>query len=261
MGDFMEITIDNIKINYIIEGESEKPVLILHGWGASIEAVMGIVNALKDTRRVIAIDLPGHGKSFEPDRVFGGEDYANIVKAFVEKLGIKKFDAIGHSFGGKTLIQIASEGYERLDKMVLIDASGILPKRSLSYYLKVYTYKFFKKLYRLIFFYKSEEELMKKLSKKFGSDDYKNTSGIMRKTFVKVVNESLLDRLDSIKNDTLILWGKDDDTTPLYMGKIMNEKIKNSALVELEGGHFSYADDYQIFSRVIRSYLSKEELW
>ena len=261
MGDFMDITIDNIKINYIALGESKKPVLILHGWGASIEAIMCIVNALKDTRKVIAVDLPGHGKSSEPDRIFGGEDYAHIVKGFVEKLGIEKFDAIGHSFGGKTLIQIASEGYERLDKMVLIDASGIIPKRSFSYYAKVYTYKFFKKLYKLIFFYKSEEDLEKKLAKKFGSDDYRNTSGIMRKTFVKIVNESLLDKLELINNDTLILWGKYDDTTPLYMGKIMSEKIKNSALVELEGGHFSYADDYQIFSRVIRSYLSKEELW
>lgn len=255
----MDIIIDNIKINYIVEGEG-KPVLILHGWGASIEAVMPIVNALKDKRKIYAVDLPGHGKSSPPESVFGTDDYADTVHKFIKETGISKCDIVGHSFGAKTILALASKNGEDISKIVLIDSSGINPKRTLKYYFKVYSYKLMKRMFKLIYFKKSEEDIINKFSKNKGSDDYRNTSGIMRKVFVRVVNEDLKNRMHLIKNETLILWGKDDEDTPLYMGKIMQEKIENSALIELEGGHYSYADDYQNFVRIIRAYLCREDL-
>ncbi len=77
--------INGLNINYIIEGEGE-PIIVLHGWGgANINTVLSIVNALKDRYKVYAIDLPGFGKSQEPQEVIGSFEYAEIISKFMEK--------------------------------------------------------------------------------------------------------------------------------------------------------------------------------
>lgn len=97
---------------------------------------------------------------------------------------------------------------------------------------------------------------MEKFYKKFGSDDYQDSSGIMRKILVKLVNENLKPLLKDIKAPTLLIWGDEDEATPLYMGKIMEREIADSGLVVLEGtGHYSYLEDYHKFRAVIRAFL------
>ena len=78
----------------------------------------------------------------------------------------------------------------------------------------------------------------------------------MRKTFVKVVNESTRECFNDILSETLLIWGENDDATPLYMAKVFEKEIRNSGLVVLKNaGHFSYIDDYGTFSAVIKSFL------
>lgn len=252
MKNFVEIK--GINIAYVEEGEGD-PVIVLHGWGASIEAVMSIVNILKPFRKVYALDGPGFGDSDDPKEVFSTYDYAEVVKDFMKIKGIDKADFIGHSFGGKTLIALSTTYPDLVRKLVLVDASGIIPKRKLSYYIKVYGFKLSKFLYTRLFFWKDRDELLEKFYKRHGSDDYKNAGGIMRQVFVKVVNEDLEPRLKDISQETLLIWGDSDDATPLYMGKIFEREIKNSGLVVLKGGHYSYADDYPTFKAVIESFL------
>lgn len=252
----MIINIDGMNINYIVEGEGN-PVVVLHGWGANIETVLPIVNILKSSYQVYAIDLPGFGKSDEPYDVFGSFEYAEIIKKFIDHFKLEKISLIGHSFGGKLSIIISSKYKDYVDKLVLIDSAGLIPKRTLSYHIKVKSYKLAKKLYKLFFFWKKENEIAEIINKKFGSDDYRNSSGIMRKILVKVVNEDLSYLLEEIECPTLLIWGDLDDATPLYQAKIMEEKIKNSGLVVLEGtGHFSYVEDYNKFALVLKSFFN-----
>ena len=57
--------INGISVNYIDEGEGEI-VLLLHGWGANITLYRSVIDSLKKSRRVIALDMPGFGKTPEP---------------------------------------------------------------------------------------------------------------------------------------------------------------------------------------------------
>lgn len=111
----MEMIINEIKLNYIVEGEG-KDVLVLHGWGANIDTIMPIVNALKDKFKVHALDLPGFGKSEEPKEPIDSFKYADIVKAYVDKMKINELILIGHSFGGKLSIILGSKFPEIVDK-------------------------------------------------------------------------------------------------------------------------------------------------
>jgi len=249
------VTIENMNINYICEGKGAN-VLILHGWGASIDTVMPIVNILKEHFRVYAIDLPGFGKSEKPEFPFSSQDYARIVKKFIDLMKIDKVTLIGHSFGGKISILMAVNHPEIVEKLVLIDSAGLIPRRNMKYYIKVYSFKTLKLIYRIIFYWNKNNETMEKFYSKFGSADYKNASGVMRKTLVKVINENLRPILKRIQCPTLLIWGDEDKDTPLYMGKIMEEEIPDSGLVVLEGaGHFSYLDDYYKFAAVLKVFL------
>lgn len=252
----MFINIEGLDLNYIIEGEGN-PVVVLHGWGCNIDTVIPIVNILKNKYKVYALDLPGFGKSQEPKDVFDSFDYARIVKTFLEKMEINKAVFIGHSFGGKLSIILGSKYPEYVEKIVLIDSAGLIAIRGPKYYFKVYSFKSLRFIYKHLFFWIKDDKRLEKFYKKFGSDDYRNATGIMRRIFVKVVNENLRPILKDIKVPTLLIWGDKDDATPLYMGKIMEKEIKDSGLVVLEGtGHYSYLEDYQKFTAVIKSFLN-----
>ncbi|GMG96346.1 alpha/beta fold hydrolase [Tepidimicrobium xylanilyticum] len=251
----MIVEIDGIKINYICEGQG-KDILVLHGWGANISTVLPIVNLLKPYFRVYAVDLPGFGESDKPKEVFGSEDYARILKEFIDKMGVKKIVLIGHSFGGKLSILLGIKYPEIIDKIVLINSAGLVPKRGLKYYIKVYGFKTLKFLYNIIFFWANKEEKREKFYKRFGSTDYREADGIMRKILVRVVNEDFKEILKEIKSPTLLIWGDKDTATPLYMGKIMESQIPDSGLVILEGaGHYSYLDDFNRFAIILKTFL------
>lgn len=251
----MVINIKDLDINYIVEGEGT-PVVILHGWGCSIDVVRPIINVLNEKYKVYSLDLPGFGSSQEPKDVIGSFEYAEIVREFLSKMNISKATFIGHSFGGKISIIMGAKYPELVDKIVLIDSAGLIPKRGPEYYIKVYSFKTLRYIYKNLFFWIKNEERMEKFYKKFGSDDYQNSSGIMRRILVKVVNENLKPLLKDIKASTLIIWGENDDATPLYMAKIMEKEIKDSGLVVFEGaGHYAYLDDYNKFVAVIKAFL------
>ncbi len=255
----MKVNIENMDLNYICEGEG-KNILILHGWGANIDTIMPIFNHLKNYFKVYAIDFPGCGKSDKPDEVLGAYDYARIIKKFIDIVKMDEVILIGHSHGGRVSLILSNKYPELIKKMILIDSAGLIPKRKLKYYVKVYTFKTLKKLYSMAFFWINKDEKMERFYKKFGSDDYKDADGIMRKILVKLVNEDLRPLLKDIKASTLLVWGRDDDATPVYMGEIMEKEIKDSGLVVLEkAGHYSYLDQFIRFKAIIDSFLEKDK--
>ena len=251
----MKISIEGIEINYIEEGTGEA-VLILHGWGANIDTVNPIIYLLKPHFKVYALDLPGFGMSEEPKEVFGSSDYARIVKSFLDEMGVEKVILIGHSFGGKISILLGLSHPEMVDKMVLINSAGLIPRRGPSYYIRVYSFKALRALYRKIFFWIDDDSKMERFYSKFGSRDYQAADGMMRSILVKVVNENLHSMLGGLKPSTLLIWGDEDRATPLYMGEIMEKEIPDSGLVILYGaGHYSYLDDFNRFAAVLKAFL------
>jgi len=230
------------------EKYESKALLFVHGWGADKDNLRAVYHKLKYEYRVISIDLPGFGESSAPKQVIGSDDYARIIVEFLNKLNINQISYIGHSFGGKLGLVLAGNKLFDIKNLVLIDSSGVKPRRGVVWYIKVYFYKIMKFTYSKIV---KDEKRIEDFKKKFGSDDYKN-AGKMLKTFVKIVNEDYTYILDKISCPTFIYWGEKDRDTPLWMAKLMRKKIKDSALfVVKNGGHYSFLDDERV-SSIIR---------
>lgn len=250
-----EIVVDDQKIFYQETGNPEgKPVIILHGWGCSHETVSSIARILEPSMRVFNLDLPGHGKSPEPREVWGTEEFASSIKAFIKALDLKKPSLIGHSFGGRTSILVASQ--IPIDKLVLVDSAGIKPKRSFNYYRKVYSFKLMKKVVPVILGKERGHDLIEKIRNSKGSADYRAASAKMKAVMSKCVNQDLKHVMPSINCPTLLIWGENDTATPLKDAQKMEKLIPDCGLVSFTGcGHYSFLDNPAGFRAVIKEFF------
>jgi pimeloyl-ACP methyl ester carboxylesterase len=255
----MKIDIGGLNVNYRVSGEG-RSILLLHGWGASLKTFEPVHNFLEKHFKVYSIDLPGFGESDEPRESWDIEDYSRMLGQFIDKLDIKDPILAGHSNGGRISIRYAAD--HPVHKIILIDSAGIKPKRKLDYYVKVYTYKLFKNLLNLPILKNYKEEILTKVKGRLGSTDYKNVSGVMQQTMVKLVNVDLQEYMPSIKAPTLLIWGENDTATPVEDGKVMEKLIPNAGLVVLKNaGHFSYLEKLNEFLVIIDNFLDKDKEW
>lgn len=243
------------KLHYRVEGDG-LPLILMHGWGcnlttlASIEAV-----AIAAGRKVYNIDFPGFGQSPEPPEAWGVEDYTRLMEAFVKSEGIENPALLGHSFGGRVGILYSSRN--PVEKLILVDAAGIKPRRPLKYYIKVYSFKAMKRLWRMLLGEKRAHARIDAMRAKAGSSDYASASPRMRAILSKVVNEDLRHVMPSIKAPTLLIWGEADTATPLSDAKTMARLIPDSGLVSFPGcGHYSFLDNPRQFAAVLTNFLN-----
>ena len=254
-----QIEIDGVNINYSDSGRMDGPaVVLMHGWGCDHTTVASVSRILEPGMRVLSLDLPGHGKSQEPPEVWGVEKYTQLVEKFISALGLTDLTLIGHSFGGRIGILLSSRN-DYVRKLVLVDAAGVKPRRSLMYYLRVYTYKNLRRIVPLIAGKKLGDRILEAYRRKSGSADYRNSSPIMRGILSKCVNEDLKFAMPNIKAPTLLIWGSDDTATPLADARIMEKLIPDAGLVNFDGcGHYSFLDNPGGFRAVMREFFKKE---
>ncbi|MDF2699132.1 MAG: alpha/beta hydrolase fold protein [Haloplasmataceae bacterium] len=243
--------INNMKINLNITGSGKQDIILLHGWGHSIEAFKQVQSHLEKNFKIYSVDLPGFGMSDKPPYPFNTEDYANVINDVIKHFRINKPIIIGHSFGGRVSIKYVSK-YNNIKKLVLIDSAGIVNKKTYKYYIKVYYFKLLKRIFSLPILKKYKNKVLGK----HGSSDYKNADELMKKILVKVVSEDLRNDLLNIKCPTLLVWGRNDTATPLSDAYTMENLLIDAGLVIIENaGHFSYLENLGLFLKVLDSFF------
>lgn len=219
-------------------------VLLLHGWGTSAAHLGVIINELTPHYRVIAPDLPGFGGSEPPREAWSVENYAYFLKDFLKKLGVESVHAIiGHSFGGRLAIVLAGRDILKTKKVILVDAAGVKHSTSLRNRAYKAVAKAGKGISQLPGLRRHANRLRKRLYESAGSVDY-ITAGVMKEVFVKVINEDLVVDASKITVPTLLIYGANDEDTPVADAEVLHWAIEGSELVVVpEAGHFVYLDD------------------
>lgn len=241
-----------IKVRYKVAGVGEH-VLLLHGWGCSIESMGMVFDDLARDYAVLAIDLPGHGASDLPPTAWGVADYAELVLDVMQALHWQRPHIIAHSFGGRVTIKLASAHPDRVGKIVLVNSAGVRPPRSLQYYLRVMVAKTGKMLAR--HGGRWGAMLRDRLYTTIASRDYLN-AGPLRDTFTRIVKEDLRPLLPHITSPTLLIWGEHDKDVPASSAMVMKQRIPQAELVIFKNaGHFAYLDQYSKFRLVVRRFL------
>lgn len=260
-GFYLNLSIDGLDINYSKKGTGDF-VFLLHGWGSNLELFTKLTNVISQKYTVVSLDFPGFGLSQEPKEAWSILEYAEFLIKFIEHFHCDKVILLGHSFGGRVIIKMSSLSKLPflIEKIILVDSAGILPKKTLKHKFKLKMYKSGKLLLSFYPIKKVFPDALNYYKKKMGSSDYSNASEIMRNVLVKTVNEDLEPFLKNISAQTLIIWGEDDTVTPLSDGQKIKQAIASSGtdvglVVLKEAGHFSFLDQPHTFHKVIKSFL------
>ena len=111
------------RVAYVEMGDTTgKPLLLIHGYTDNSRSWSLLAPYLK-SRHVFAIDLRGHGKSSVPDCCYAITDLADDASLFLDAVGVKKADVVGHSLGSMTAQMLAATHPDKVDHLVLVSSS------------------------------------------------------------------------------------------------------------------------------------------
>jgi pimeloyl-ACP methyl ester carboxylesterase len=215
-------------------GTGTPAVLALHGWRRDhldFTAALAAPPALD----AIALDLPGFGVTPAPTEAWGSRRYAEALLPVLDDMQ-PRVVVVGHSFGGRVGVHLATMAPERIAGLVLTGvplfrASEKPPRSPLQ----------FRVVKRLAKRGLVSEELLERYRQKYGSDDYRAASGVIRDILVTLLAESYDDVLRSIACPVELVWGERDAVVPLaIIPKIQAALPHGGHLVICEGvGHIT----------------------
>lgn len=222
-------------------------ILILHGWGSCAKNWQQVKELLENQGlKVFAPDLPGFGQNPPPAIAWNINDYVEWVRDFCEKNNLSQIFLLGHSFGGSVAAKYSLRYPENIEKLFLASSAGIRKKTVKKEFLKKISplFRNFSLLKRIFYRF-------------FVKSDYQYTSGVMRETYLSVINEDISGLFSQIKVPTVIIWGEKDDITPIADAYFINKEIKNSILEVLPGvGHRIRLEAPEILVEKILTFLN-----
>jgi pimeloyl-ACP methyl ester carboxylesterase len=256
------IIVKGLPIRHVVVGTANDgpTIVMLHGWGASLDLILPIARPLARLGyRIFALDFPGFGQSPPPPQAWTVFDYASFVVDYLQAHELEHVYLFGHSFGGRLSIILGAENPEYFNKIVLADSAGVRSAPSTSTRLRTKSYQAVRDGLKRLGLNAVSERLQQWYIDRYASTDYKAVTGIMRETFVKVVNEDLLPYAARMKPSTLLLWGDQDQDTPLWQAQKLEQTIPDAGLVILKGaGHFSYLDQLTDSVRIIDFFFRQQ---
>ena len=236
------------------------PIVILHGWNMSQSKFSPLAKHLeKKGFRVLVPDLPGFGANPPPQKAFDIPDYAKFVAEYLAGKKIRQIIIIGHSFGGRIAIVLASQYKSLIKALILTGTPGVNINSKIKILFFLILAKLGKVLFSFPLFINFRNIARKILYKIAGSFDYFHSGGIMRETFKKVTRYNLETHLPEITAPTLIIWGNNDKITPVSIGLKMKRLIPNATWICIpEANHSLPYKNAALFTHEISNFLKKE---
>ena len=270
------INVKGVNTRYWTAGDKGPVLLLIHGFGASVEIWQHNIEPLAKFYRVYAIDLVGFGRTDKHEGTYTPPFMVQFINDALTALNLEKVTLIGLSMGGGLSILYTLRFPHKIDKLVLVDSAGLgkevifsMRLMSLPFLGEFVTkpsrkmaYLFFKPavlnpaqlkgqftdIYYELFSLPGAQTAMLKVIR-FGC----NIFGIKK----DVLNETLMN-LHRITSPTLIIWGRQDAIIPLTQAYYAKEKISNSKLHVIEQcGHMPNFEKPDEFNQVLLDFLSR----
>lgn len=213
------VQVNGVSIYYETYGNGS-PLVLLHGFTENHSIWYNLIDSLSSDYMLIIPDMRGHGKSTNPSDKFTHHDSALDIYALLDKLKIGKFDAIGYSSGGITLLHMATQKPDRIPNMILISTSSYF-SNSARQILRSFTYENLNAQH--LSYFRSIHER--------GDEQIKQILGQLN-NFADTYNDLNFTPpfLSTIKSRTLIILGDSDPLFSIEEALNMHRSIPNSSL-------------------------------
>ena len=265
------IEIDGMQVHYRIEGEGF-PIVLIHGTASSLHTWDAWTKELKKTNTIIRMDLPAFGLT-GPNKSadYSIKSYTTFLDQFLNQIAIDSFHLAGNSLGGNIAWNYAAEHPNKVDKLILVDASGLPTNKPQPAVFKMAKTPVVSNL----FLYVTPKFFINKNMQEVYADDTKITDDLVsryhkmalregnRQAFIdrarmdfKLGSKANIDKLKSIQNSTLLIWGAQDNWIPLDNGKRMDSVMQNSKLVVLENsGHVPMEENPEESVAILKDFI------
>lgn len=265
------IEIDGMQVHYRIEGEGF-PIVLIHGTASSLHTWDAWTKELKKTNTIIRMDLPAFGLT-GPNKSadYSIKSYTTFLDQFLNQIAIDSFHLAGNSLGGNIAWNYAAEHPNKVDKLILVDASGLPTNKPQPAVFKMAKTPVVSNL----FLYVTPKFFINKNMQEVYADDTKITNDLVnryhkmalregnRQAFIdrarmdfKLGSKANIDKLKSIQNSTLLIWGAQDNWIPLDNGKRMDSVMQNSKLVVLENsGHVPMEENPEESVTILKDFI------
>ncbi|HLH32778.1 MAG TPA: alpha/beta fold hydrolase [Terriglobia bacterium] len=240
-------------IHYELRGEGT-PLILLHGIGSSSRSWSRQLHGLSADFKVIAWDAPGYGGSSDPVGRPAMRYYADCLRGLVDALGIHGFFLLGHSTGGV----IAQEFYRRnsqyVRKLILADTRFVGSKATLDDRLRAIRTTTPAEM--------AKQRAPKLLSRSAPRDLVDEVTEIMSAVrpagyefaAIALAECDTRDVLNSLHVPTLLIWGSEDEITPVW-----NELPMGARCEIISGaGHLCYIEQPDKFNGIVREFLRED---
>lgn len=265
-------------IAYIDAGSGDKTLILVHGLASNAGFWREMIPLLSAHYRVIAVDLPGYGKSGKGKLPYGMAYYADAVNALIAELRLNNVTYVGHSMGGQIGMTLSLSHPESIKSLILLAPAGVeaFSRGSGDWLRSVITHDGVVKT--------TEEQIRRNLSGNFyrwnprhewmveervrlaKAKDVYEFAHAVDKSVDAMLDEPTSDRLEEITHRTLIVYGRYDGLIPnpyLNPGRtadvmrIADEKIPNSTLVEIDkAGHMLILEKPAEVAQAIRVFVN-----
>lgn len=258
------------KVHFIEHGKG-KPILLVHGIGQSLYTWRNNINFLANNGyRVIAIDLPGFGYSEHPHIYYTVEEYALIIKAFLDAMKIKKTHIAAFSTGALSAVCFAAANPKRVDKLVMVSPGG--PNEKYPFSIRFLTTWLGHTMFRLLF---TESALHNVLSDMF-FDKTAVTNEVVEEYYAPFSNKDVRDTLvmsmmhfddeharsllRGIRKNTLVFSGTGDHFHDEKTIKSYAHTIPSAKHIRLRNcGHLVHEEKYDRFNNETLKFLNKQD--
>ncbi len=245
-------TIDDIKMNYTMAGEG-RPITLLHGAALTIETNWANqIPVLSRRRKVIAVDLRGHGRTNNPRGILGHDLMASDVAKFLGMVGVERTGLLGFSMGGMIAIRLVLEHPELVSTLILCSTGYSVSREG-----------------HELFARKSDPQLMEESSPEWaefykrihvgeGPDSWRKLFSQLRDS-PKGRKVELVD-LSGISVPTLVVVGDRDPYGFTKQALEMHEAIRGSELAVLpDAGHMIMEKKAKLFNEIVLDFLDRRE--
>lgn len=204
----------------------------LHGWARQSRDFATAAQVLADHGiSSVALDLPGFGASPAPVSAGGARHYAELVAPTLRHIADGPLVLIGHSFGGRIAVVVASQYPDLVRELVLTGVPQLVrlgtPARA------PMTYRAIRWLAR---HHLLRDTRLDAARQKYGSSDYRNAEGVMRDVLVATVQETYEPELDSLTVPIAFVWGERDREVPVEIARRAAALVQGPTTLEVVGG-------------------------
>lgn len=253
--------------------QRKRTVVLVHGLGQEGARIWkDTIETLSNRFHVVAFDLPGFGASDKGNRLYTPRAYVDFIQFVSSKFTDRPFALVGHSMGATLSMQYAAENADKVERLVMIDAAGILHRSVFAGHLSHLGMEMIPEVYprqNVVMNNIVRTTLGRLESGALAAQAVLESETARAKLLQSNPNriaglalalEDYSQVIPKVVSPTLILWGQNDPISPLRTGKLLAGMIEQSRLQVLPGaGHSPMVEKAETFNKLLYKELTRSD--